>query len=320
MTSYLLRRVFRLGPVLLMVVVFNFVLIHAAPGDPVHVLAGDAATPEYVEQIRREFGLDRAVPVQLATYVRKLARGDLGTSFVHRQPVTDLIIARLPPTILLMGTALVIAIAIGVSLGMLAAWRPNSYLDHATRVVSMSGFSLPVFWLGQILLLVFALWLNWLPVQGMQSLRAPMSGLGRWLDLLQHLTLPALTFAVYNIALLSRLTRTTMVELLQEDFIRTARSKGVSEWRIFVKHAFRNAMTPLVTVVGTNLGLLLMGSVLTETVFGWPGLGRLMYEALYGRDYPVLMGVFVVVSTAVVIANLVTDLAYARLDPRVRLA
>jgi len=303
-----------------MVVVFNFLLIHAAPGDPVHMLAGDAATPEYVERVRREFGLDRSIAVQLATYVQKLTHGDLGSSFVHRQPVADLIVARLPPTILLMGTALLISVSIGVSLGMLAAWRPNSWLDHATRIVSVTGFSLPIFWLGQLLLLVFALWLNWFPVQGMQSLRAPMTGMGRWLDLLRHLALPAVTFAVYNIALLGRLTRTTMVELLREDFVRTARSKGLSERRVFVKHAFRNAMIPLVTVVGTNLGLLLMGSVLTETVFGWPGLGRLMYEALYGRDYPVLMGLFVCVSAAVVLANLVTDLAYARLDPRIRLA
>jgi peptide/nickel transport system permease protein len=233
--------------------------------------------------------------------------------------VAALILSRVPSTLLLMVTALVVALAAGVGLGLLAARRPNSGVDHLTRFVALAGFSLPIFWLGQILLLVFALWLGWLPVQGMRSLREPLSGLYGALDVGRHLVLPALSFAFYNIALFSRLSRTAMVDVLHEDFIRTARAKGLRERAVFLRHALRNALLPLVTVVGANVGLLLMGSVLTETVFGWPGLGRLIYEALYGRDYPVLMGVFLFVSIAVVLANLATDLLYARLDPRIRL-
>jgi len=313
-------RILRIVPVALMVVLLNFLLIHLAPGDPVHILAGDAATPEYVAQVRAEFGLDRPVLVQLGIYLSKVLHGDLGTSFLHRRSVLWLIGERIGPTLVLMATALVLSVVAGVGLGLLAARRPNSWLDHTARVTALAGFSFPVFWLGQMLLLVFALWLGWLPAQGMESLREPLSGVAHVLDRLRHLLLPAVTFALFNVALLSRLTRTTMVELLQEDFIRTARGKGVGEGRILLTHAFRNALLPIVTVIGTNAGLLLMGSVLTETVFGWPGLGRLMYEALYGRDHPVLMGVFLFVSVAVVLANLVTDLVYARLDPRIRLA
>lgn len=319
MKRYVLRRILRVIPVTLAVIVFNFFLIHAAPGDPVHLLAGDAATPEYVAQIRAEFGLDQPVWKQLLIYSGKVLRGDLGTSFVFRQPVTDLLIGRIPPTVVLILTALLLSLVAGVGLGILASWRPGSWVDHLTRCVSVAGFSFPIFWLGQVLLLVFALWLNWLPAQGTQSLREPLSGVSRLLDMLRHLILPASTFALYNVALLSRLTRTTMVELLREDFIRTARAKGLKEKDIFFKHAFRNALLPLVTVVGANLGIVLMGSVLTETVFGWPGLGRLMYEALYGRDYPVLMGLFLCVSFTVVLANLATDLIYAQLNPRIRL-
>jgi peptide/nickel transport system permease protein len=186
-------------------------------------------------------------------------------------------------------------------------------------VATLAGFSLPVFWVGHVFLLVFSLWLGWLPAQGMQSLREPLAGLPYIVDVFAHLVLPGTALALYNVALLSRLTRTAMVEVLEEDFIRTARAKGLPERRIVLVHAFRNVLLPLVTVVGANLGTLLMGAVLTETVFGWPGLGRLMYEGLYGRDYPLLMGVFLVVSVSVVIANLLTDLVYASLDPRIRL-
>jgi ABC-type dipeptide/oligopeptide/nickel transport system permease component len=319
MRTYLLRRVARLAPVTLAVLVFNFLLIHLAPGDPIHMLAGDVTTPEYVAQVRSEFGLDQSLGRQLLVYLGKMLRGDLGTSFVFRQPVLHLILARVFPTVLLTLSALLIAATVGISLGLLAARRPGSWLDHVARLTALAGFSLPVFWLGQLVLLVFALWLNWFPAQGMQSLREPLSGLPSLVDRLRHLILPAATFAVYNIALLSRLTRTAMVELLQEDFVRTARAKGVTETWILLSHGFRNALLPLITVIGANAGALLMGSVLTETVFGWPGLGRLLYEALYGRDYPLLMGVFLFTSIGVVIANLLTDLLYARLDPRIRL-
>jgi peptide/nickel transport system permease protein len=319
MKVYVVSRLGRLIPVCFLVVVFNFLLIHMAPGDPVQLLAGEAASPEYVARIRAEFGLDQPIHRQLLVYLGKVLQGDLGRSFQFRQPVASLIVSRIPATLLLMLTALVVAVIVGVGLGLLASGRPNSWVDQTARLVSLLGFSVPIFWLGQMLLLLFALWLAWLPVQGMRSLREPQTGLAGVLDVLRHLVLPAVSFAFYNIALFSRLTRGAMVTILQEDFIRTARAKGLNERRIFLGHALRNALLPLVTVIGANVGLLLVGSVLTETVFGWPGLGRLMYEALYARDYPVLMGLFLFVSVAVVLANLATDLSYARLDPRIRL-
>ena len=319
MKVYVVSRLGRLIPVCFLVVVFNFLLIHMAPGDPVQLLAGEAASPEYVARIRAEFGLDQPIHRQLLVYLGKVLQGDLGRSFQFRQPVASLIVSRIPATLLLMLTALVVAVIVGVGLGLLASGRPNSWVDQTARLVSLLGFSVPIFWLGQMLLLLFALWLAWLPVQGMRSLREPKTGLAGVLDVLRHLVLPAVSFAFYNIALFSRLTRGAMVTILQEDFIRTARAKGLNERRIFLGHALRNALLPLVTVIGANVGLLLVGSVLTETVFGWPGLGRLMYEALYARDYPVLMGLFLFVSVAVVLANLATDLSYARLDPRIRL-
>jgi peptide/nickel transport system permease protein len=319
MKVYVVSRLGRLIPVCFLVVVFNFLLIHMAPGDPVQLLAGEAASPEYVARIRAEFGLDQPIHRQLLVYLGKVLQGDLGRSFQFRQPVASLIVSRIPATLLLMLTALVVAVIVGVGLGLLASGRPDSWVDQTARLVSLLGFSVPIFWLGQMLLLLFALWLAWLPVQGMRSLREPKTGLAGVLDVLRHLVLPAVSFAFYNIALFSRLTRGAMVTILQEDFIRTARAKGLNERRIFLGHALRNALLPLVTVIGANVGLLLVGSVLTETVFGWPGLGRLMYEALYARDYPVLMGLFLFVSVAVVLANLATDLSYARLDPRIRL-
>jgi ABC-type dipeptide/oligopeptide/nickel transport system permease component len=319
MKVYVVSRLGRLIPVCFLVVVFNFLLIHMAPGDPVQLLAGEAASPEYVARIRAEFGLDQPIHRQLLVYLGKVLQGDLGRSFQFRQPVASLIVSRIPATLLLMLTALVVAVIVGVGLGLLASGRPDSWVDQTARLVSLLGFSVPIFWLGQMLLLLFALWLAWLPVQGMRSLREPQTGLAGVLDVLRHLVLPAVSFAFYNIALFSRLTRGAMVTILQEDFIRTARAKGLNERRIFLGHALRNALLPLVTVIGANVGLLLVGSVLTETVFGWPGLGRLMYEALYARDYPVLMGLFLFVSVAVVLANLATDLSYARLDPRIRL-
>jgi ABC-type dipeptide/oligopeptide/nickel transport system permease component len=255
--------------------------------------------------------------VQLLTYVRRVLSLDLGHSLRYRRDVLDLIMSRLGPTLLLMGTSLVLSSIFGVLLGAIAARVPYSWTDNTATFVALAGYSMPVFWLGQLLLLLFALNLGWFPTQGMMSLRAPSEGLGRILDILHHLALPALTYSVYNLTLIFRLTRSRMQETLAEDYILTARAKGVHERGVVYHHALRNAMLPVVTVIGLNFGFMLAGSVLTETVFAWPGLGRLMYEAIMARDYPILMGLFIFISFLVIVANVITDIVYAFIDPRV---
>lgn len=315
---YMLRRLGQLLPLLFVIIVVNFFVIHAAPGDPVDILTGSMeAGDEYIAQVREQFGLDKPLPVQLLTYVVKMLHFDLGYSLRFRQDVLSLILERLPATLLLMGTALVISSVVGVVLGAIAARRPYSLTDNAATLVALAGYSMPVFWLGQLLLLGFALQLDWFPVQGMYSLRAPSDGWGRVLDIAHHLALPALTYSIYHLALIFRLSRVKMQETLALDFITTARAKGVPERRVVYYHALRNAILPVVTIIGLNFGFMLAGSVLTETVFAWPGMGRLMYEAIMARDYPLLLGLFTVVSVMVIVANIVTDIVYAFIDPRV---
>lgn len=317
---YVLRRLAQLLPLLLVIIVVNFFVIHAAPGDPVDILTGSTeASDEYIAQVREQFGLDRPLPEQLVVYVGKLLRFDLGYSLRFRQDVLTLILERLPATLLLMGTALVISSILGVLLGAVAARRPYSLADNMVTLLALAGYSMPVFWLGQILLIVFALQLDWFPVQGMYSLRAPSEGWGRMMDILHHLVLPALTYSVYHLALIFRLTRVKMQETLTLDFITTARAKGVSENKVVYSHALRNAILPVVTIIGLNFGFMLAGSVLTETVFAWPGTGRLMYEAIMARDYPLLLGLFTFLSVMVIVANIATDVIYALIDPRVAL-
>jgi ABC-type dipeptide/oligopeptide/nickel transport system permease component len=315
---YILRRILQAVPLLLFVIVLTFLLVHAAPGDPIDILAGQMeTTAEYRARLRAEFGLDQPLIVQLLTYVRRVLSLDLGHSLRYRRDVLDLIMSRLGPTLLLMGTSLVLSSIFGVLLGAIAARVPYSWTDNTATFVALAGYSMPVFWLGQLLLLLFALNLGWFPTQGMMSLRAPSEGLGRILDILHHLALPALTYSVYNLTLIFRLTRSRMQETLAEDYILTARAKGVHERGVVYHHALRNAMLPVVTVIGLNFGFMLAGSVLTETVFAWPGLGRLMYEAIMARDYPILMGLFIFISFLVIVANVITDIVYAFIDPRV---
>lgn len=317
-TLFVLRRIAQAIPLIFAIIIINFTLIHAAPGDPATILIGQMdASPEYIEQVRKEFGLDRPLLHQLGVYVWNVLHLDLGYSLRYRQDVTSLILSRLPATLLLMGTALVLSSVIGITLGALASRKPYSMTDNSITFVSLVGYSMPVFWLGQLLLLGFALWFPLFPVQGMYSLRAPSTGLGHLLDLLWHLALPALTYSVYHLTLIYRLTRVKMRETLTLDFITTARAKGVSERGVVWKHALPNALLPIVTAIGLNFGFMLAGSVLTETVFAWPGTGRLLYEAIMARDYPVLLGLFTVLSVMVVIANMLTDLLYAVVDPRV---
>ena len=316
--EYALQRLLQAVPLILVIIGINFVLIHAAPGDPLDVLLGPTeADPRIIAQLRAEFGLDQPVWVQLWNYYAKVLTFDFGTSFRYREPVMYLIASRLPATLLLMGAALVLSTVVAVVLGILAAMRPYSALDNATTVIALAGYSMPVFWLGQILLLVFALHLDWFPAQGMLSLRAPAEGFGRVLDIAYHLVLPTIAYGIYHLALLFRLTRVKMQDVLAQDYIVTARAKGMSEIQVVLRHGLRNALLPLVTVLGLNFGFMLAGSVLTETVFAWPGTGRLLYEAILSRDYPLLMGLFTCLSTMVVAVNVATDILYALIDPRV---
>lgn len=315
---YVFRRLAQAVPLILVIIVFNFFLIHAAPGDPVDILIGQLdADPEYLEELRREFGLDRSLFIQLGTYMGKILTFDLGYSLRYRQDVFDLIMGRLPATLLLMGTALVLSSFLGILLGAVAAQRPFGLIDNATTLAAIAGYSMPVFWLGQLLLLAFSLQLDWFPSQGMESLRAPSEGWARVGDILHHLALPAATYSVYHLTLIFRLTRVKMQDVLAQDFVTTARAKGVSEGRVVYGHALRNALLPIVTVIGYSFGFMLAGSVLTETVFAWPGMGRLMFEAIMARDYPVLLGLFTIISIMVIAANVITDIVYAIIDPRV---
>jgi peptide/nickel transport system permease protein len=246
-----------------------------------------------------------------------MARLDLGYSFRFRQDVGALIMSRLPASLLLMGTSFVISVSFGILLGVVAAYRAGGLLDRLLTGLTLSGYSMPVFWLGQLILLVFAVGLGWFPIQGMVSLRTTSVGFGRVLDVAHHLALPALTYSVYQLTLIYRLTRVKMRETLSREFVKSARARGLSELRVVFRHAFPNAMLPVVTVMGLHVGHMLAGSVLTETVFAWPGLGRLMYEAIGARDFPLLLGLFTCISVAVIVANVVTDVIYAFIDPRV---
>lgn len=316
--NYILRRVLEGVPILLCILVLNFLLIHAAPGDPATYLAGQMqATEEFQEKLRREFGLDRPLHVQLAVYLGKVLRGDLGYSYRYREEVTSLVMSRLGNTLLLMGSGFVLATAAGILLGVIASQRAYSFGDHLATFLALAGYSMPVFWLGQLLLITLSLGLGWFPAQGMASLRLRATGFDAFVDRLHHLVLPATTYAIYHLTLVFRLTRGKMQEILKEDYIITARAKGLDERNVVYRHGLRNALLPVVTVLGINFGFMLAGSVLVETVFAWPGMGRLMYEGILARDYPVLMGVFTVVSVMVILANIVTDVVYSFIDPRV---
>jgi peptide/nickel transport system permease protein len=315
--SYIAWRILQAVPLVLGVIVVTFVIVHAAPGDPAYVLAGEGADPQYVEMLREQMGLNKPLIEQLLLYIAAVMSGNLGYSFVYRQPVLSVVMERVPATMLLMGAAIILSSTIGIVLGTTSARKPYSLKDNAATAMSLLGYSLPVFWLAQILLLVFAVQLGWFPVQGIVSVREEVVGLGRVFDILHHLILPMVALALLQLALVTRLTRASILEVLRQDFITTAWSKGLDETTVMYRHALRNALLPVVTVIGLNFSAMLTGSVLTETVFGWPGLGRLMYDAISSRDYPVLMGNFIITSITVILVNLATDIAYGFLDPRI---
>jgi peptide/nickel transport system permease protein len=317
---YVARRLASLIPLLAGMVVLGFSIIQLAPGDPVQVLVGDYPAPaEYVQQVRERFGLDRPVLVQLWRYASEVLRGNLGHSFFYNEPVRDLVLGRLPATLLLMGAALLVSSVAGVLLGVACGRRPGSATDSSLLVLGLIGYSLPVFWLGQLLLMALSLKLDWFPTQGMRSLTVGLSPLARGLDVLHHLALPALTLATRYLALNVRLTRASLVEVSGMEYLQTARAKGLAEGVVIYKHALRNALLPVVTMIGLNVGHLVAGAVLTETVFAWPGLGRLIFDAILHRDYPLMLGGLLVVTVCVVVGNLLADIAYAWIDPRIRL-
>lgn len=312
------RRALQTVPLILGIAVVSFLLIHFAPGDPILALTGDFPLPEEtVQQLREDYGLDLPVHEQLFRYLGNLARGEFGQSFGHRKPVVEVIVSHAPATLLLMISALGLAVALGLPLGVLAAQRQGTLVDNLSSGLGLAGFAVPVFWLGQLLIIAFALQLGWLPASGMESLRSPSSGLGRALDVGAHLLLPMIALSFRYLALVTRVTRTSMQESLAADFITTARAKGLLRRTVVYRHGLRNALIPVVTVVGYEMGFALSGSVLVETVFGWPGVGRLLYDAILSRDTPLILGLFVVLSVTVVAVNFVTDMVYSILDPRV---
>lgn len=317
MQTYILRRLLATIPVLGVVALFTFALLRVIPGDPAAVIAGQEATDEQVEQIRTRLGLDRSLPVQLGAWIKQLARGDLGESIRSNIPVTTLLKRRVEPTLAMAILTEIIAIAIAVPMGILAAWRSNTWLDRGVMVFAAVGFSMPVFWLGFILIWIFGLW-----AFGMDKPLLPVAGYTPFsedfVSFLKHLVLPSTTLGLVLIALIARMTRASMLEILKEDYVRTARAKGLTENTVLIRHALRNASLPIITVIGLGVAALLSGAVVTESVFAIPGMGRLAVEAIAARDYPVIQGLIIVIATVYVFINLAVDIAYGYLDPRIR--
>ena len=307
---------------ILAVIVLNFILIHIAPGDAATAIAGDqsASDPEVIEEIRAQYGLDEPLIVQLGTYIGNVLQGDLGESIWFNEPVTDLLLERIWPTVLLSAAALTFAVILGVTVGTIAARRPESIVSHAVTVLALVGFAMPAFWTGLLLLILIGVNFDFFPVSGYRSLDFEGNWFQSWLDTGQHLILPALTLGIIYLAQYSRLSRASMLEVLESDYVRTARAKGLSERSVTFKHGLRNGIIPVVTILGLQFGAVLSGAILVESVFAWPGLGRLAFEAVTRRDTPVLLGVLLLVSVAVIVANLLTDLVYRLIDPRIRVS
>lgn len=316
---YIAFRLIQLIPLILVVIVINFVLMHLAPGDVASTLAGEDVDPDYLNHIRALYGLDQPILVQLLNYLGQVLQGDLGFSFRSREPVIDVIMSRAPATLLLVGTSLLIGSVAGTAIGTLLARRPGSVVDTTISTIAVAIYSVPVFWLGLMLILLFGVQLRWLPTSGMVSLVPASSTLGHVWDVAYHMILPAAALSSIWMGQYLRLARTSVAQVMGESYITTVRAVGFPERTVLLHYALRNALLPVVTMFGLQMGLVLAGAVLTETVFAWPGLGRLIYEAILARDIPVIMGAYVVMSITVALASLLTDLAYAALDPRVQL-
>lgn len=320
LVRYALLRLVQAVPVVLGVVVLNFLLLQLAPGDAATVLAGEAggAPPEYVAELRARFGLDQPMLVQLGLYLKNILLLDLGYSFRNNAPVLDLILERLWPTLLLMGATFVLSVGGGVVVGLLAALWVRTWRDHLISVLAVIAYATPLFWIGLMLILVFSIWLDWFPTSGMEDVVAFNEGWARVLDIAHHLVLPTITLSLFYLALYTRLMRATVLEQRGAEYVTTARAKGLTEGRITMRHILRNALLPVVTMAGVQIGALLGGSVVVETVFAWPGLGQLAFQSLFARDFNLLLGIFFLSACLVVIVNLVVDVVYVLLDPRIR--
>lgn len=313
----------RIGQALLLVlavVVLNFMLVNAAPGDPVETIAGASGgmSEEVKEELRQAYGLDKPLPVQLAVYLGRVARLDLGYSYFFNLPVTSLIADRVPATLLLVVSAVLCAFLVGTVLGVLASRKPNGLLSQVITVLSLVGFAAPVFWTGMMLMILFASVWPILPVSEMRSVDSDGKGVAGVLDVLWHLVLPMTTLSLVYMAQYSRLARASMLEVLGADYIRTARAKGLADKVVLYKHALRNAILPVITILGLQFGNVLAGAILVETVFNWPGLGRLAFESVLRRDYPTILGILLMSAVVVLVMNLLTDLCYRLVDPRIQ--
>lgn len=315
--GYVVKKILIGIPLIIGIMTFNFILIHLAPGGPLASFASPRITPHARQILLQEFGLDKPLPVQYYLYLVNIFHGNLGQSYFWAEPVSTLILQRLPATILLTGTSTILAILIGVPLGVLAATRPRSKTDRAITGLSILGYSMPVFWLGLIFLVVFAAYFHVLPSGGMLSLNGSSNIFAQIADLLTHMILPVLTLMIVSLAPFILFTRAGMIEALSKDYVLAAKAKGASRFRVLYRHALRNGLLSVFTVIGLSLAFVVAGSVLVETVFSWPGIGLLLYQAISYRDYPVLLGSFLIIAISVFAINLVTDIVYAFLDPRI---
>ena len=311
-------RLLQVVPTMLAILIISFILIHLAPGDPVLTLAGEHGDAAYYAFMRQRFGLDQSIPQQLVTYLERVVRGDLGFSYVYGRGTLRVIMERVPATLLLTGTALIVSILIAIPLGAVAASRPHGARDVGISAIALGLYSTPAFWVGQLAILGFSLQLGLFPVQGMTSAGSAATGWPHAWDVARHLALPAMVLASQEIAVVVRITRSTLLDELPRDHIRTARAKGLSDVRVLMRHALPRALLPVVTLLGARVGHLIAGATVVEIIFGWPGMGRLLLTSLQSRDTPILLGLFLVVSFTVVMANLLSDLVYAAIDPRIR--
>lgn len=316
-TRYVLRRLAQVPPTALVILVATWLLVHLAPGDPLLALAGQYGDEHYYAAMRERFGLDLPLPQQLLVYLGNVVQGDLGTSYTRGRPALAIVLERLPATLLLAGMALVVSTTVGIALGIVTARRSRSRADVTVRVAALTLYATPSFWLAQLGVLLLAFRIGWFPVQGMTEARASPTGLAAVLDVLRHLALPALVLAAAEVALNIRLVRTSLLDAARTEYTRMARAKGLSE-RAVLHHALRNALLPVITVIGNRVGMLFTGAALVEIVFAWPGIGRLLLTSAQSRDFPVLLAIFLVVAAAVLLVNVLVDVAYTWLDPRIR--
>ncbi len=316
---YVVKRLLQAIPVVVAILVVNFFLLHMAEGDAADVLAGEAgsATPEYMAQLREKFGLDKPLPVQLAVYLKNALTFDLGYSFRHDMPVSKLVLDRFVPTLLLMVSTILIAVGLGIVLGLLAASGLNTWRDNIISIFALITYATPLFWIGLMMIVVFSLKLGWFPTSGMENVAMFYEGWDRVWDIAHHLVMPTITLSLFYLALYTRLMRASMLEQAGMDYVTTARAKGLTERRIVFGHILRNALLPVVTMAGVQVGALIGGSVIVESVFAWPGLGMLAFEALFARDLNLLLGIFLLSALLVVAINLIVDIIYSFLDPRI---